>query len=47
MHQRRENKMKTVSGYTKVRRAIEQEWGHLTDAEIDKLINLLKKIQEI
>lgn len=39
--------MKTISGYTKIRRAIEQEWGHLTDAEIDKLINLLEKIKEI
>lgn len=39
--------MDTISGYIKVKRAIEQEWGRLTDAEIDKLINLLKRIKEI
>lgn len=39
--------MKTISGYTKIRRTIEQEWGHLTDAEIDKLINILRAIKEI
>lgn len=39
--------METISGYTKVRRAIEQEWGHLTDTEIDKLINLLERVKEI
>lgn len=36
-----------MSGYAKVRRVIKQEWGHLTDAEIDKLINLLRAIKEI
>lgn len=36
-----------MSGYAKVRRVIEQEWGHLTDTEIDKLINLLERIKEI
>lgn len=31
------------SGYTKIRRAIEEEWGHLTDAELQKAIELAEK----
>lgn len=36
-----------VSGYTKIRRAIEEQVGRLTDAEIDKLTDLLKRLKEI
>lgn len=34
-----------ASGYTRVRRAIE-DTKHLTDAEVDKLIDLLKGLKE-
>lgn len=36
-----------MSDYTRIRRAIEQDTRHLTDAEIDKLIDLLKRLKEI
>ena len=38
---------KEMSDYTRIRRAIEQDTKHLTDAEIDKLIDLLRAIKEI
>lgn len=38
--------MKRISAYTKIRRAIEQERGRLTYAEINELINLLKRLGE-
>lgn len=31
----------------KIKHAIELEWRHLTDSDIDELINLLRQIKEL